>query len=73
VTFNPGAIPVAVLLLLFAYLVGTRRERMIDRYYRRRGKDRSGFGYRFQMRYAIFMSVVAVVLAGCALFADFGT
>jgi len=72
VTFNPGAIPVAVLLIAFAYVIGTKRERIVDTYYRRRMKARSGFGYRFQKGYAIVISIAAVAMAASALFADFG-
>jgi len=71
VTFNPSAIPVAVLLLVFAFFVGTRRAMLLDRYDRKRRRTRSPTNRKLQMRYAGFVSAVGVVLAAFVLFYNF--
>ena len=72
-TFNPGAIPVSVLMLAFAVFVGTRRTWILDTYDRSTGRERTASSRNFQMRYALFISAAGVLLAAFVLFYDFNS
>jgi hypothetical protein len=71
-TFNPGAIPVAVLALALAAFVTIKREWIVDFADRANGRTPSERSRRLRIRALPIMSVWAVLVAAFVLFYDFG-
>jgi hypothetical protein len=72
-TFNPGALPVAVLLLAFSFFCAFRRRPYIAWQERRRGRVESDTTRRLLMRLLLVYAVIALLLAAFALTYNFNS